>query len=129
MSFVEKLTGYIAGLIAGTVSMYIIYSGNFQMFYQKAAVMDTLVLKPCFLRLYAPLRIHPVSMYIMFDILWFAVFMGIGIGFAGIKIYHSMLIKKRNKRAAVGKHLELPEPHNLYTKKWGNLKLYFFIYS
>jgi len=29
------------------------------MFYQKAAVMDTLVLKPCFLRLYAPLRIHP----------------------------------------------------------------------
>jgi hypothetical protein len=27
------------------------------MFYQKAAVMGTLVLKPCFLRLYAPLRI------------------------------------------------------------------------
>lgn len=56
MSFMEKLTGGLAGLIAGTVSMYI-----------------------------------------MFDILWFAVFMGIGIGFAGIKIYHSMLIKKRNK--------------------------------
>ena len=35
------------------------YSGKFQIFYQKAAVMDTLVLKPCPLRLYAPLRIHP----------------------------------------------------------------------
>ena len=35
------------------------YSGKFQMFYQKAAVMDTLVLKPCSLGLYAPLRIHP----------------------------------------------------------------------
>ena len=34
-------------------------SGKFQIFYQKAAVMDTLVLKPCPLRLYAPLRIHP----------------------------------------------------------------------
>jgi len=47
------------------------YSGKFQIFYHKAAVMDTLVLKPCFqclietfvsikhLGLYAPLRIHP----------------------------------------------------------------------
>ncbi|MCI8750710.1 MAG: hypothetical protein HFH66_04970 [Lachnospiraceae bacterium] len=32
------------------------------MFYHKAAVMDTLVLKPCLLRLYAPLCIHPSGM-------------------------------------------------------------------
>ncbi len=49
------------------------------MFYQKAAVMDTLVLKPCPLRLYAPLRIHPSG---------------------------SVL--------PLVKHLELPEPVNLY---------------
>jgi len=53
------------------------------MFYQKAAVMGALVLKPrkCFvetLGLYAPLR-----------------------------------IPSKCKRAAVGKHLELPEIHNL----------------
>lgn len=56
MSFIEKVIGYLSGLIAGTVCMYI-----------------------------------------MFDIPLFAVITGIGIGFAGIKIYHSMLIKKRNK--------------------------------
>jgi len=56
MSFMEKLTGYLAGVMAGTVCMYI-----------------------------------------MFDIMWFAVITGIGIGFAGIKIYHSMLMKKRSK--------------------------------
>jgi len=50
------------------------------MFYQKAAVMGALVLKPCFLRLYAPLR-----------------------------------IPSKRERAAVGKHLEFPEPHNLRT--------------
>jgi len=48
------------------------------MFYQKAAVMGTLVLKPRLLGLYAPLR-----------------------------------IPSKCKRAAIGKHLELPEPHNL----------------
>ncbi len=66
------------------------YSGKFQMFYHKAAVMGTLVLKPCsqclietfvsikHLRLYAPLR-----------------------------------IPSKRKRAAWGKILELPEPYNL----------------
>ena len=47
------------------------YSGKFQMFYHKAAVMGTL-------GLYAPLR-----------------------------------IPSKRERAAVGKTLELPEPHNL----------------
>lgn len=56
MNFIEKLTGYIVGFIAGTACMYI-----------------------------------------MFDIWWFAMASGIGIGFAGIKIYHSMLLKKRDK--------------------------------
>jgi len=54
------------------------YSGKFQIFYHKAAVMGALVLKPCYLRLYAPLR-----------------------------------IPSKRKRAAWGKILELPEPHNL----------------
>ncbi len=57
------------------------------MFYQKAAVMGTLVLKPCSLRLYAPLR-----------------------------------IPSKCKRAAVGKHLELPESRYLCIKKVGKLK-------
>ena len=35
------------------------YSGKLQMFYQKAAVMETLVLKSGIFRFYAPLRIHP----------------------------------------------------------------------
>ncbi len=35
----------------------IYYSGKFQMFYQKAAVMGTLVLKSGFFRFYAPPRI------------------------------------------------------------------------
>jgi len=48
------------------------------MFYQKAAVMGTLVLESGFFRFYAPLR-----------------------------------IPSKRKRAAVGKILELPEPHNL----------------
>lgn len=56
MSLAEKITGYIAGLIAGTVCMYI-----------------------------------------MFDIAWFAVIAGIGTGFAGIKVYHSILFKRRAK--------------------------------
>jgi len=55
------------------------------MFYQKAAVMDTLVLKPCSLGLYAPLRIHPSGMRAKPCATW---------------LY-------------VGKILELPEIHNL----------------
>ncbi len=57
------------------------------MFYQKAAVMDTLVLKPCFLRLYAPPGIHPGAMRTKPCVTWLS----------------------------VGKHLELPEPVNLCT--------------
>ena len=55
------------------------YSGKFQMFYQKTAVMGALVLKSGIFRFYAPLR-----------------------------------IPSKCKRAALGKHLELPEPHNLW---------------
>jgi len=40
------------------------------MFYQKAAVMDTLVLKSCLLRLYAPLRIHPSENVLLLVKLW-----------------------------------------------------------
>jgi len=55
------------------------------MFYHKAAVMDTLVLKPCSLGLYAPLRIHPSGMRAKPCFTWL-------LG---------------------GKTLELPEPYNL----------------
>ena len=63
------------------------------MFYQKAAVMETLVLKPrikCFaetLGLYAPLRIHLSAIRAKPCVTWLP----------------------------VGKHLELPEPANLCT--------------
>ena len=40
------------------------------MFYQKAAVMDTLVLKPCILRLYAPLRIHSSANVLLMVNIW-----------------------------------------------------------
>ena len=69
------------------ITQRLYYSGKFQMFYQKAAVMDTLVLKPCSLRLYAPLRIHPGAMRAKPCVTWLS----------------------------VGKHLELPEPVNLCT--------------
>jgi len=46
----------------------------------KGSCLGALVLKPCFLRLYAPLR-----------------------------------IPSKRERAAIGKILELPEPHNLCT--------------
>ncbi len=76
------------------------------MFYQKAAVMDTLVLKPCsqclietfvsinHLGLYAPLRIHPSAMRAKPCATWLF----------------------------VGKILELPEPKYLCIKKIGKLK-------
>lgn len=37
------------------------------------------------------------ALYIMFDMLVFSVVLGIFTGFAGIKVYHMMLIKKRDK--------------------------------
>ncbi len=54
------------------------------MFYQKAAIMGTLVLKS--------------------------------------GIYALLRIPFKRKRAAGGKHLELPEPRCLHIKKWGNSK-------
>jgi len=67
------------------------------MFYQKAAVMDTLVFKPCFLRLYAPLCIHPSGMRAKPCVTWLF----------------------------VGKILELPEAKYLCIKKRGNSKHFF----
>jgi len=43
---------------------------QFQMFYHKVAVMDTLVLKPCFLGLYAPLCIHPSGSVLLLVNIW-----------------------------------------------------------
>ncbi len=60
------------------------------MFYQKAAVMGALVLKPCFQCLIET--------------------------FVSIKhlgLYAPLRIPSKRKRAAIGKTLELPEPHNL----------------
>jgi len=75
----EEFLGNLRGLKI-KITQRLNSSGKFQMFYQKAAVMGALVLKPCLLRLYAPLR-----------------------------------IPSKRKRAADGKILELPEPHNLCT--------------
>ena len=37
-------------------------------------------------------------------------------------LYAPLRDSSKRKRAAVGKILELPEPHNLYIKKMGKLK-------
>lgn len=53
--------------------------------------------KEKFIGYFAGFIIGTAAMYIMFDIIWFSVIMGIAIGFAGIKIYHGILMKKRDK--------------------------------
>ena len=58
----------------------------------KGSCLGAMVLKPCFLRFYAPVCIHPSTMWAKPCTTWLF----------------------------GGKILELPEPHNLYFKKRGN---------